>query len=84
MKKIGLTLSDEIYNMIVEIAQANNKTPTTICSLIIQTRVEFYNEKNYFPIFGQKYFEEIHPSRTPEEMEELTRIAKTKWLEDEQ
>lgn len=80
MKKIGLTLDDDNYQFIKEIAKQSGLTVTTICSLIIKSRISWYEEKNYIPVFGQKYFERIIPNDGLTD-EERTRIAKTPWLE---
>ena len=77
MKKIGLTLTDEDYKVIVAFAEKNDTTPTTLCRLIIETRINFYLENNYEPIFRKQFFEKL----SPEGIDELVRIAKTPWLE---
>lgn len=83
MKKIGLTLDDNTYEIIKEIAENNEMTPTTICSLIISTRVDWYIRNNFEPRFGKKYFEECTRTMSEETARELNRIAKTRWLDSE-
>lgn len=79
-KKIGLTLSEYSYNKIKELAEINGVTPTTVCSLIIESRISWYEEHGFTPIFYKATKEATRPM-TQEEIEELKRIAKTPWLE---
>lgn len=81
MKKIGLTLDDNTFEIIKEIAVNNEMTPTTICSLIISTRIDWYIRNNFEPKFGIKYFEECSRTMSEETAKELNRIAKIPWLD---
>lgn len=58
MKKIGLTLSDKDYQIITKIAELNKVTATTICSLIIETRLSWYEKNEYLPKFGTFTYEQ--------------------------
>lgn len=57
MKKIGLSLSEKDHEIITKIAKLNKVSATTICSLIIQTRLSWYQKNQFLPEFGTFTYE---------------------------
>lgn len=58
MKKIGLSIEEDIYDYLVKVARDNDVTPTTLCRLIIESRIAFYYNNNYRPVFRKQFIEE--------------------------
>ena len=51
--KLGLTINNSYSEIIQKIAKKNNLKPTTICSLIIETQLNYFEQNEVLPTFKQ-------------------------------
>ena len=85
--KLGLTINDSYSEIIQKIAKKNNLKPTTICSLIIETQLNYLEQNNVLPTFKQitiMKYDQPKPKMTEEDLAESIRIAQDNscWEDD--
>lgn len=80
--KLGLTINNSYNEIIQKIAKKNGLKPTTICSLIIENQLNFFEQNDVLPTFKQvtimKYDQPQQPKTINEyrkELEENIRLA---------
>ena len=85
--KLGLTINDSYSEIIQKIAKKNNLKPTTICSLIIESQLNYFKQNDVLPTFKQvtiMKYDQQKPKMTEEDLEESIRLAQDNscWEDD--
>ena len=76
--KLGLTINNSYNDIIQKIAKKNGLKPTTICSLIIENQLNFFEQNDVLPTFKQvtiMKYDQPKPKITEEDLEENIRLA---------
>lgn len=76
--KLGLTINDSYSEIIQKIAKKNNLKPTTICSLIIETQLNYFEQNDVLPTFKQvtiMKYDQPKTKMTEEDLAENIRLA---------
>ena len=85
--KIGLTINNSYSEIIKKIAEKNNLKPTTICSLIIETQLNYFEQNDILPTFKQMTimkYDQPKAKTYEEDLEESIRLAQDNscWKND--
>ena len=86
--KLGLTIDNSYNEIIQKIAKKNNLKPTTICSLIIENQLNFFEQNDVLPTFKQvtiMKYDQPKPKIAEKDLEEKIRLARDNsfWEQDD-